>query len=254
MAEPLLTDRLDDLASQAEKRGWLTHTGFLTPAEQQTAAAWLKKRKVVHHFTGGFSGAERQVCLLLPTGSDPAVDAVDLADILAALRIDVPAGSPPLGHRDYLGSLLGLGLRRDQLGDILVGDCGASVLALQNAAAIIRSQLERVGAQPVRVSDMDLAAIEIPDRPVTLVRMTAASLRLDRIAADGFGVSRTRMAELIRTGIVSVNWQEEKRPDREVPIGSVISVRGLGRIRLQADEGLSRKGRHRLLIERYQER
>ncbi|MDW7659256.1 MAG: hypothetical protein SCM11_18980, partial [Bacillota bacterium] len=61
----------------------------------------------------------------------------------------------------------------------------------------------------------------------------------------------TAMAELIRSGAVRVNWQEELRPDRDVPIGAVISLRGHGRIRLAEEQGLSRKDRHILMIERF---
>jgi RNA-binding protein YlmH len=174
-----------------------------------------------------------------------------LSDTLTALRLDTPARSETPNHRDYLGSLLSLGIRRELLGDILIGEHTAFVPVMANIADFIISSLERIGGQPVKIEAVPLSDIAVKAREFETIRMTVASLRLDKIAAGGFGVSRTEMADMIRSGLVRVNWREETRPDTDVAIGSVISLSGYGRIRLVSEEGLSRKERHILIVEKY---
>jgi RNA-binding protein YlmH len=247
-------ERLHDLADQAADQGYLTHTRFLTPAEQTEAAIWLRKNRVRHVFHGGYEGAERQVCFLLPDYLDEAN--FDAAEVITALHLATPrSGRPTAGaaltHRDYLGSLLGLGINRDQLGDILVGEGEATVLVLASMVLFIENHLQQIGSLPVTMQPIALTAITVPARAFTTMRITVASLRLDKIAASGFGISRTEMADFIRSGQVQLNWVEEQRPDQPVPIGATISLRGHGRIRLASEEGLSRKDRHILVLEKY---
>jgi RNA-binding protein YlmH len=253
-----LADRLRDLANKAQEQDIMTHTAFMTPADQAEAAIWLKKNRVHHVFSGGYPGSERQVCFLLHEDLAPADSAdLDVADTISALRLRLPAGSEkprgsaPCSHRDYLGSLLGLGIRRDQLGDILVSENEATILILASLAIFVETHLERVGRLPVQISPISLGEISSLPRNFTQIRLTASSLRLDKIAASSFGLPRSDMADQIRSGAVQVNWREELRPDQDVPVGAVISWRGHGRIRLASEEGLSRKEKHILLIERY---
>ena len=254
--DKLALNRLEDLARQAEQHDYPTHTGFLTPAEQAEAGAFLRARKVAHGMIGGYEGAERCVCVMLPTGW--TVSEIDAETFLTALSIRPAAirgrsGRPdtPLGHRDYLGSLLGLGIRRDQVGDLLVEDSQAVAIVLASIVPLIELELATVGSCSVSVERVSLAGLVVPARESSLVRITAASMRFDKIAAAGFNVSRTDMAEWIRSGQVQLNWRSETRPDRLLSIGDVISLRGHGRIRLKEELGMSRKDRHIVVIEKW---
>lgn len=257
MAEPYLCQRLQDLADQADKQGFVTHSTFLSPAERDEAAIWLKKNRIPCLFSGGFADAERQAVFFLPdymanvevSGADPADDI--LPDTITALKLDTPGRSASPSHRDYLGSLLGLGIKRSQIGDILVSDHTAFVMVLASIAGFIENNLERIGGLPVDVTSVPLSAVSVPSRSCESIRITVASMRLDKIAAGGFRLPRTEMADLIRSGAVQLNWREEVRPDQPVPVGAVITLRGYGRIRLAGEEGLSRKDRHILELERY---
>lgn len=262
MADSRLLDRLRDLSRQASHQGIIVHTRFLSPAEQTEATIWLKKNRTPHAFFGGLPAAERKVCFILPddvTVPGFLADAQDvlpeeeIADTLTALRLSVQPrlGKEPPGHRDYLGSLLGLGIERDQMGDILVDGQAATVLVLTRMAVFIQTNLTQVGSQPVQIEPIGLAEIKRGEQTLTTLRITVASLRLDRIVASGFGLSRTDAADIIRTGQVQLNWVVEQRPDADVPIGATISLRGRGRIRLASEAGLSRKDRHILILEQY---
>jgi RNA-binding protein YlmH len=247
-----LIDRLQDLAMQSTRQDSLTHTTFLTPAEQAEAIAWLRKNQNQFVLAGGYEEAERKVCFLLPSYlAGGGLPDEELNQIMSAVNLQVSSFGRQVNHRDYLGSLLALGIRRDQIGDILVQEHAAVVVVMNGIVPLIQRELTRIGSLSVKVLTMKLQDMVASDRPVESRRITAASLRLDKIAASGFGLSRTAMADLIRAGAVRVNWQEELRPDRDVPIGAVISLRGYGRIRLAEEQGRSRKDRHILIIERF---
>lgn len=256
LPDKLALNRLEDLAEQARRHDYPTHTAFLTPVEQSEAANFLRARKIPHVLQGGYDAAERKVCFLLPTGWTD--DQAEPETAIIALRIKpitkrgLASGSnSPLTHRDYLGSLLGLGIRRDQIGDILVDDSQATALIIATILPLIRNELNQVGANPVSVDTVPLSGLEIPDRGQSIIRITAASMRFDKIAAAGFNVSRNDMAEWIRAGQVQLNWRAEERPDRLLAIGDVISLRGYGRIRIKEEQGKSRKDRHILVLEKY---
>jgi RNA-binding protein YlmH len=103
----------------------------------------------------------------------------------------------------------------------------------------------------VQIEPIGLDEIKAGEQTLTTLRITVASLRLDKIVASGFGLSRTDAADIIRSGQVQLNWVVELRPDADVPIGATISLRGRGRIRLASEVGLSRKDRHILILEQY---
>ena len=262
MSEQQLSSRLHDLSQQAFNQGLVMNTRFLSPAEQSDAEIYLKKIHAPYLLNGGYKGAERQICILLPDGMDAegAEDAANaeslfsrgkIGEIISALHLTVPSRpslSPP-GHRDYLGSLLGLGIERDQLGDILVDGHAATVLVLARLADFILNSLTQVGSLPVQTDLVPLHEIAVPVQSFKTIRITVASLRLDKIISCGFGLSRTDAVDMIRSGLVQLNWLVELRPDRDVALGSTLSLRGYGRIRLVREDGLSRKDRHILIIE-----
>lgn len=246
----LLLARVLDKLELAQRRGVPAHTVFLSPAQRAAAEALLN---AAGHprclFTGGYEGAERTICAFLPDWLEeedwPAGE-----HPLAALRLSAPAGAR-LTHRDWLGSILGLGLTREKIGDLLVQDNQCQAVVLAETADILRSQLEKVGRYPVRSAPLALADLTPPERTVKLIRDTFATLRLDAVTASAFSLPRSRAAGLITTGRVSLNHVECTKPDRLVAEGDVISCRGSGKCVVKRINGQSKKGRIMAELERY---
>ncbi|MDD2534616.1 MAG: YlmH/Sll1252 family protein [Eubacteriales bacterium] len=256
IADSAFLRRLLDLAEKADRQNYPTHTGFLTPIEQDQAEGYLKNQKIQYVIEGGYPEAERKICFIVPDGSNRAV--AEPETVITALKIKSAIhrqaggrGIKPLAHRDYLGSLLGIGIRRDQIGDIIVDDNHAVVLIQATILPLLQLELKTVGASTVSLESIAWSEIETKDRGGSIVRITAASMRFDKIAAAGFNVSRSDMTEWIRAGQVQLNWRAEPHPDRMLTIGDVISLRGYGRIRLLAEIGKSRKDRYILDLEKY---
>ena len=142
-----------------------------------------------------------------------------------------------------LGSLIGLGLKRGKIGDLLLSTDEAQVVVAAEVAEYILTNLNKVGSVPVAVAAIDPEQLNTPVERVKEIKSTVASPRLDAVAGLGFGVSRSRMAREIKMGKVKVNWQVAMDPDHKVDAGDVLSIRGRGRVVVDEIGGETRKGR-----------
>ena len=239
MDEELLR-RARDLAERCERTATVTGTGFLTPAQQYEINAWADRvpdcRFVLR---GGSETAERKAGFFLPFWLEP--EELDLAEHLKAVRITAGFGRP--GHRDYLGSILGLGIRREWIGEIILEENIAYVVCLPSVQRVLLEQLEHVGRCGVKVAAVDLEQLPRQERKVKPMSFTVQSLRLDAVVSGLFRLSRTQAAEKIRLGLVSLNYAECLRPDAQVAPGDILSLRGAGKGSVTAIGGTSKKGR-----------
>ena len=236
--EDSLLRRAEDLLGRCERTYSVTATTFLTPAEVLQLSRWAKSRGCTLLLTGGVEHAERQVGFFLPDWLTP--EDFDVSEELRAVLITHRFGT--LSHRDYLGALLALGVKREWLGDILVEEGGATVLCLKSIESTLLT-LEQVGRWGVKTAPVPLDEITPPQRKVRPVTFTVQSARLDAVTSGLFGLSRTAAAERIRVGDVHLNYELCQRPDAAVQPGDILSLRGSGKACLTAVGGQSRKGR-----------
>ena len=156
-----------------------------------------------------------------------------------------------LTHRDYLGSLMGLGITREKIGDILIGETGAQVIVLRETLPILLAQWEKAGRYPVTLTPLPLDQLTPTPGETKEVRATVASVRLDAVVSAGFSIPRSRAAELIKGGRVMVNHRPCEKADKVVEAGDVLTCRGLGKCVLTEIGGTSKRGRTILTIQRY---
>lgn len=226
---PLLTDFLDP-------RQWqIVQTVARTQGEVQ-AVSW-----------GGYAGAERQRALLLP----PFREAAEEDFALSFLRITPLGNGECLHHGDYLGALTGLGLKRVKLGDIACHKDGADCVVAGEIAAYIRLQLNQVGRLPVHVTEISREHFRPPLIQWVEKEFTVLSLRLDAVAAEGFGLSRSKVMEPLRSGKIQVNWQVITDPAMTIAEGDILSLRGKGRLRVLSLGPKTKKGRTVVRIGKY---
>jgi len=216
------------------------HTGFLTPAELNFAEGVCRSEGITYLFDGGYEDAERRICVLFPQDDG---DGRPVSQALCVLSLTVPKGGRPLTHRDYLGSLLGLGVERSVIGDILVRENGADVIILRDMAELFLSQLSSVGRSSVSAEMKELQELDTGSRQGDEYTDTVASLRLDSVAASAFRLARGKAQDAVRQGLVSVNGRQVLKPDMEVSEGDRISFRGRGKAVLSEVGGRSRKDR-----------
>jgi RNA-binding protein YlmH len=242
----LFLANIHELAERALRKQDPEWTDFLEPAAREEAEAVLKwVNGVRYNAFGGYSKSERRRLVIYPDYY--IVETIEPA--LAFLEITGAHQAPP-GHRDYLGALIGLGIKREKIGDILAGPAGGQVVVAPELTDFIRLNLTEVAAGRVKVAVIEPEQLNLPDRREKIIRSTVASLRLDAIAALGFGDSRTKMAREIKAERVKVNWKSVKSPDLEVAPGAVISIRGRGRVEFREVSGRSKKGRIGIVLAR----
>ncbi|MDY6825702.1 MAG: YlmH/Sll1252 family protein [Bacillota bacterium] len=228
--------------------GRVSHTtSFLDPRLLELAEAALKNNHAYSYtIGGGYPEAERNVIHLFPV-SRPGV-----APPVKAVLVQGIKGEPELGHRDILGAVLGLGLRRDQIGDIVhLENDVAAIMVLETKADYIATKLVRVGRQDVTCRVVDPEELSIAEENGKEIKGTVASLRTDAVLSLGFGLSRSRMTMLIKGGLVRVNWRPVSSPSLQLKEGDQLSLKGRGRLLLEKVEGETRRGRLHLRLKRY---
>ena len=243
----LLLARVWDKYEQTERKNIPSATVFLSPRERQLAQAMLNAAGVRsgYLFDGGYEGAERTVLLFLPGwAEEPA------GDELVFLRASFHGGEG-LTHRDILGSLMGLGVVRERVGDILVSPHSADIVAAPPLREFFLREWDQAGRVKLTVTEIGREALCVPQTQVKVIRDTVSSLRLDAVAASAFGLSRGRAAELIAAGRVNLDHAACLKPDKQVVQGAVLTARGLGKAKLIEVGGLTKKGRVGIVIERY---
>ncbi|MBR6681279.1 MAG: hypothetical protein IKL59_08470 [Clostridia bacterium] len=247
--------RLDDICEVAA-RGEIGASQFMTEAECARSEAYLRRRGASFFFFGGYSFAERKRLYILPDyieGTDTKV----LCDYGYSSQIKALAvcgsGYSRLTHRDFLGSLLSLGLERSVIGDIVVeSDAKAAVVFCdERIAPFICSSLERVGGDKVRVKETEIDESKLPERRFLSINTTVSSTRLDAVVSALCNLSRERASELVVGGMVDLNFETEEKPDKKVTPPGVVSVRGFGKYRLLCADTRTKKGKYRLEAQKY---
>lgn len=242
----LLKARTRDLADQCDRRHAPSQTCFLTPADLSVVRAEAKRACVRFKISGGYETAERKILVFLPEYL--AEDEPDWNDYMHVLNLTAAGGG--LDHRDYLGAALALGIKRDQIGDILVSDTFARMIVLSGISNLLSMQLERIGSTSVTITKETLSDIIPPVSQLITVHGNVSSLRLDNVLSEGFSLPRSVACEQIRRGQVHLNWVPEQRPDHILKPGDLISLRGYGRLKLISIDGKSRKDRFFITMEK----
>lgn len=229
--------RATDLIAQAQ-RGKLVYTDFLTPLEQSTLLAQLNKSGIDHDASGGHENAERRIFCLGEKGRH-----YDCGFPIDILKIEFYKQELKyLTHRNILGALLGLGIKRSMIGDILTSEMCAFVFVVSHKTQFIRESLVSAGRANVNVSVVE--TFEHEHAPGTIRKATLASLRLDSVVALGLSISRQKACDLVKSEAVFIDHVLQTKAGKEVVQANVISVRKHGRIVVKdVSENSTRKNR-----------
>ena len=238
--------RAEDLARRCEQRGVPTNTGFLTPAERYALEHDPALRQARTVFDGGHPEAERTIAFFLPDWLER--EDLDVSEHIRAICLTAAFGEP--GHRDYMGAILGMGVDRAWVGDILVNENEAITLCQPSVLRHLLS-IDKVGRYGVKASEIALDEIPVREKKAEERRFTVMSPRLDAVAAGLFHLSRTECARQIAMGTLSLNYSECLKPDAPVREGDVLALRGVGKGKVSEIGGSSRKGRLFVTAELY---
>jgi len=238
--ENLSIAKVADKIKIYEKTGKIVTTNFLDPAEIMDVENLISK--LPNCCFGGFEKAERKIILF-------GTEDVEIAkEWITIIRIE---SNKELSHREVLGSILGLGIKRDVIGDILLKDNQADVMVEKKIAKYILHNLEKVGHEKVNIKLNTYEELLEVEEKAKEIKTTVASLRIDAIISSGIGVSREISTKLIQNQKVKLNYKLLENSSKKINVGDKISIRGYGRIELIEVLGETRKDRIRVVLKRY---
>ena len=239
--------KLVDLATQTLKNHKCKLSNFLSPYEQEIANVVANTLGELNtDFNGGYSGAERQRAAFLHSDFQGTPNFE-----IAVIKAEWNGEFARLGHRDVLGSILSLGVDRQFIGDIIATKDCAKIIVDKKMADYFVANLNQIGGTNVTTSLDELENIAPKEERVKEIRATVASLRVDSIAAAGFGMSRSKAAQEIAAEKIKLNWQNVKNAAQAIKEGDILSLRGRGRLEVAEIRGQTKKGRVGVLLKRF---
>jgi len=240
--------RLLDLGDRAFQTWEVVCSDFLSPPELIEAQQVFKKFTEVSFVVyGGYAQAERcrMAIAHIDLPLEPEMVSLAVVDIAGNFLFD------PASHRDFLGALLGTGLERQKVGDlILLGEKGAQAIIVPELVDYLSVSLTQVRTVPVKTRSIELATLKIRAPQTKEIATTEASLRLDAIASAGFGMSRSKMVDFIDGDDVRVNWKSVTQPSYQLKSGDLVALSGKGRLAV-GEITITKKNRYRVLLTKF---
>lgn len=246
--DKLLLAKVWDKINAALRRDIPVATSFLSPRELDMTRYLFGELPGLTAF-GGYDEAERKMLVYLPEYLDHSY-LTDEESPLVCLRASFYQADA-LSHRDFLGALMGAGISRECVGDICVGQGCCDFFVTAEIAPYILQNFTSVGRTKISVKAISIKDVNSPQPETQEIRDTVASLRLDSVVSSGFRIGRSLAAQHIAAGRAAIDGLLCEKPDKAVPEGAKISVRGLGKIRLRTVGGQTKKGRISITIDRY---
>lgn len=239
---------LDKIETAAQKNIY-KYTNFLDPYIASICGDILRNEFGYVRFTitGGYEDAERKIITIYPDYFDDEYEDIPLS----VIKIENLPKEKQFNHRDVLGSILGLGLKREKIGDIIVSDEMIQIVALEEICGFAELNLTQIGRCKVTTYVDDIQNIVPKQNDFKIITDTVKSLRLDSVSASGFNDSRSKVALDIKKEKVKVNHVPILSPSYNVSEGDLISYRGKGRIILDKVLGATRKERIRISIKKF---
>ena len=245
----LLIAKVLDQAGFSLKKHENTFSDFCDPRKIEMTINTISGIKgIKYKVFGGFNDCERRVIGFCPDYRD--IEEKDFP--ISVIRIDVNTKfSKELTHRDFLGSILGLGISREKIGDIFIYESYALIFAFNEISSYIVSNLTKVGHTSVKVISDDLASINLPVEKYEEKSVTISSLRVDAFLSAVFNISRGKAQDLVENEKVFVNWVSASSASKVVKEGDTISLRGFGRAKLMTVKGKTKKDRIGIIVLKY---
>ncbi|WP_100487607.1 RNA-binding protein [Sporolactobacillus pectinivorans] len=241
--EKPLIDQFLDWKDQVSRQYMAKLTDFLDPRQQRILGLVIgKSDEVTVSFSGGYEGAERKKALLQPQYTAEGENAFDLS----CVEVNFPTKFASLTHSELLGALIGTGVVRAKIGDLIFADAHVQFICSKDIEQYLVLNLTSVGRTTVSCSPIAPEQLLHNEQKWEESGGTVTSLRLDAVLSEIYHLPRSKVSELISRGMARVNWQIAEKRDFEVGEGDVLSLRGHGRSKIISADGLTKKNKIRL--------
>lgn len=242
-----LAAKIIDFIEQVQKYYEPRYTVFLDPSQVMKGVGVIEQfHDIKHLVTCGVQGLERNIIAIYPD----SMDEEELNLPVTALCISGQSKFEKINHRDILGALMNLGIKREKIGDIIINDDKCYIIVYNDISYYIIINLSKIKHTSVKIDYVEFDHVSQKQDKFKEIVSNTASLRLDAILSCGFGESRSSIVGEIMKGNVKVNFTEVKENSYIINEGDIISLRGHGRIVLDKVIGITKKGRINILIKK----
>ncbi|EKN66357.1 RNA-binding S4 domain-containing protein [Neobacillus bataviensis LMG 21833] len=219
-------------------------TDFLDPREQHILKMLIGENGDVRYsLFGGTEGVERKRAYIFPDYLAASEDDFQIS----LFGIEYPAKFVTIEHRQVLGTLMSLGLKRGKFGDILMKDGRIQLFAAKGISDFIKSNIESIGRAGVKLVETDITHAIAAKELWNEQDLTVSSLRLDTVISGIYHISRQKSLTYIQHGLVKVNWTVTENPSFACEAGDMISVRGHGRAKIIGIDGKTKREKWRII-------
>lgn len=251
--DKLLISKMLDKIESCKSKNRLETTDFLDENQAHILEKILIAEDVKNYILdGGIENAERKILAFFPNKFESIVNNKNILPI-KALRIELSKEMHgKYSHRDYLGGLIKLGIKREKIGDILVFKDGADILILNEISKFVLTNitsLTRFGKAKINLINLDEIRKKIINKE--LIEINIPSMRVDSIVSEILRTSRNKAEEVINEGRAFINHEEVLKITKQVKEGDLLTIRGKGRFEIEKIEGTTRSGRLRLIINKF---
>ena len=252
--DKICLSQLLDKIEISKKTNKIEHTDFLDMYQVSLVENFLRKIQFKNYILyGGYDDSERKIAIIYPENYTEAMIKKNYGKILEIVRIELPEEEKgKYSHRNYLGGIVKLGLKREKVGDILVSDEGADIISISEFSNILKNELPSLTRfTNSKIGIIPLEKIKTKEVKIEEIKIIVPSLRLDNIVSDLAKTSRSKAATIIEQERVFVNGQNETKLSKQIKLNDIITIRGKGRFIIKEFYGTTRSGRTIILIEKY---
>lgn len=222
-------------------------TEFINPYVAGLSLPIINSLDVKFEILPSYQYCERKVLILFPE----YLEQIDCSEFIVGLRIKNKSKFKILTHKDYLGSIMSLGIDRNRTGDIYVYDDYADIVVHSDIADYIVYNLDVIGKNKIEVEKINIMDVHFKEQEHQLLNINCSSMRLDNIVKHLINKSREAASDIIKSKNVKINWQVIDKISYSVEAGDMISISKYGRFMVSKYMGQTKSGKNRVEIKHY---
>lgn len=252
--DKLCLSQVLDKIEFSKTRQKIEYTDFLDMYQVSLVENFLRKIKFENYkLYGGYENAERKILMIFPEKYDEKMLEKNNSKLVKIIRIILPEEEQGnYSHRNYLGGIVKLGLKREKVGDIIVYEKGADIITVEDFVDILKQQLPSLTRfENSNITIEEIQNLQKKEAQVEQVKIIVPSLRLDNVVSDLVRTSRSKAVQIMDQERVFVNGQNETKPSKQIKLNDMITIRGKGRFMIKEFTGTTRSGRYVVVIEKY---